>query len=211
MNNNKPSTINLTIRILLVFIFLVNGGSALYWSLLAVFIGNHIAGATLATVGFSIALWGVMKAAVQIPIARWLDHRQGESSDFYVILIGVLGAVVYSFAFLFITQVVQLYALMILIGIVDAFIMGAYYAIFSHHIDKNSQGFEWSLFSVGGVTISTAIWGCVGGWAAQQYGFSALFITAGILNIIATLLLILLYPQMKILRKPSHHKSVIVE
>ena len=57
----------------------------------------------------------------------------------------------------------ELNLIQIFAGVGDACLMAAYYAIFSHHIDKNSEGFEWSLFNVGGLTIAMAIGGILGG------------------------------------------------
>ena len=104
-----------------------------------------------------------------------------------------------------------MYTLEVLTGIGDACTMAAYYAIFSHHIDRNSEGFEWSLLSVGGLTISTAVGGVIGGFVSQRFGFSTVFIGAGLLNIIGVLLLVLLYPYIKILRKSRHYKTIVHE
>jgi hypothetical protein len=43
---------------------------------------------------------------------------------------------------------------------------------------------------------------------AEKFGFHSLFIFAGILNIIGTIMLISLYPYIKILRRPEHHKTL---
>ena len=99
----------------------------------------------------------------------------------------------------------------ILSGLGDACTFAAYYAIFSHHIDKNSEGFEWSLLSVGGLTVSTAIGGIIGGFVSQKFGFSAVFVCAGVLNIIGLFFLTLLYPYIKILRKSRHYKTVTIK
>jgi len=202
------SFINKTIKILLLFLFAINTGAALYMPFFAIFVTKYIVGATLVTIGVSSALYSITKSLVQIPTAKRLDAHPGEKDDFFIIICGAICGIIYSFAFLFINHIWQLNLVQIFAGIGDACTMAAYYAIFSHHIDKESQGFEWSLFSVGGMTISAAIGGLIGGLIAEKFGFHSLFIFAGILNIIGTIMLISLYPYIKILRRPEHHKTL---
>ena len=177
----------------------------------AVFITQNIIGATLATVGIAVAIYSVTKSFIQVPLAKRLDSQAGEKDDFFIIFLGGIIGAIYSFGFIFIHQITQLYLLEIISGVGDACTMAAYYAIFSHHIDKNSEGFEWSLLSVGGLTMSTAVGGIIGGFVSQRFGFPTVFIGAGILNIIGLFVLILLYPYVKILRKSKHHKTIVHE
>ncbi|HEU5114230.1 MAG TPA: MFS transporter [Candidatus Paceibacterota bacterium] len=200
--------VNKAIRILLLFLFVVNTASALWGPLFAVFVTGHIAGATLATVGIMAAIYSVTKSVIQLSVARRLDKRPGESDDFAAILLGSLLSTFASFTILGVNKIWQIVFLQILWGIADAFTMAAFYAIFSHHIDRESEGFEWSLFSVGGITVAAALGGLVGGLMAQVYGFPAIFITSGILNAIGFILLLSLYPHIKILRKSEDYKAL---
>lgn len=192
--------VNKTIQILLVFIFMANAACAFYGPLLAIYITNQVVNATLITVGIGVAFYSITKALFQVPLARFLDLRVGEKDDFLVIFMGILLAIVYSFSYLFIHQPWQLYSLQVVAGIADACLMAAYFAFFSHHIDRKSQAFEWSLYS-GGVTLSIAGGGLVGALVAQLYGFSAVFILAGTLNIIALFFILFLYPHIKVIPK----------
>jgi|SRR3989344_919133 len=200
--------INRTIQLLLLFLFLFNAAATFYMPILAVFITASIANARLSTVGIALAIYAIVKSVFQLPLAKWLDRRPGEKSDFLMLLTGSVLATLYAFGYLFISTVPHLYVLQIMSGIADACIFAAYYAIFSHHIDKESQGFEWSLFSVGGLTVSAAIGALIGGFVAENFGFRVLFISVGIIDAIATLLLILLYPLLKILRAQYHYKTI---
>ena len=179
--------------------------------LMAVFITQNIIGATLATVGIAVAIYAVTKSLIQVPLAKRLDSQAGEKDDFFIIFLGGIIGAIYSFGFLFTHQITQLYILEIISGLGDACTMAAYYAIFSHHIDKNSEGFEWSLFSVGGLGLSSALGGVVGGFVSQRFGFPTVFIAAGLLNIVGVFILILLYPYIKILRKSRHYKTIVHE
>ena len=203
--------INTAIKTLLIFVFLFNIAAGLYMPIIAIYVTQHIVGATLTVLGISIAIYSIVKSIFQIPIARRLDIQKGEKDDFFVLLFGILMAILYSLGFIFIKSTWQLYILEIFIGIADACIMASYYAIFSHHIDKDSQGFEWSLFSVGGLTISAAIGGMAGGFIATNFGFDTVFILSAIFNSLAAAMLIILFPYIKDFRQAIHRGKLKID
>lgn len=206
----NPAGINSAIKILLLFIFLFNLSASLYVPIIAFYITGHIPFATLTVLGISLAIYSVTKSIFQIPIAKRLDSQKGERDDFYFMLVGIFLAILYCLSFMVITTVTHLYVVEVLVGIADACIMASFYAIFSHHIDKDSQGFEWSLFSVGGMTVSAAIGGVIGGYVATEYGFATVFVFAALFNALAMVLLLLLFPYVKNFRLPSHYKKLKV-
>jgi MFS family permease len=193
--------VNKAIQILLGYLFLANGGASLFAPVMAIFIMGNIQGANIATAGFAIAIYSIVKSIVQIPTAKRIDQKKGEKDDFYVMMTGALCGTLFIFSLIFISEVWQLYILEILSGIADGLLMAAYYGIFSRHVDVDSQGFEWSLFSVWGLTISTAIGGAVGGLLIKSFGFITVFLAAGTLCALATILLFLLYPYLDGIRK----------
>ena len=201
MEPNIQLAVNRAIQILLIFLFIVNVGEGLFFPILAVFITGSIAGATLKTIGFAVAFYAIAKSILQVPLAKRIDKQVGEKDDFYVMMAGSIIGIIYAFGFIFINLQWHLYLLSVIGGIGAACLMAAYYGIFARHVDKGSEGFEWSLFSVGGLTISAAIGGAIGGVFADAFGFKALFATAGILNIIGAVLLLFLYPYLDGFRK----------
>lgn len=194
---NKQLRLNKVVQILLLFLFVTNVSGGLFSPILAVFVTNFILGATLKTVGFAMALFAITKSIIQIPLARRLDKKIGEKDDFYVMLIGAIISIVYVFGFIFIKSQVHLYLLSIIGGIGAAFLLAAYYGIFARHVDRGIEGFEWSLYSAGGLTISIAIGGAIGGILADSFGFKIIFLIAGALSVLATILLLSLYPYLK--------------
>lgn len=189
--------INNIIRILLTYLFIVNVAEGLFTPFLAVFVTQSIIGATLATMGFATGIYALVKSIVQLPLARYIDKKPGEKNDYYTMLLGALISIVYAFGLTMVRNQWQLYLLFAAGGFGTACLMAAYYGIFSRHIDKNSQAFEWSLLSVGGLTAATAVGGIAGGIFIEAFGFNATFITAGVLNCIAAILLVFLYPRLK--------------
>lgn len=187
-------TVNRAVQILLLYLFFVVAAGALFAPIFAIFVKDYIAGATLGTVGFAIALYALAKSVLQIPLSRFLDRHKGERDDFYALIAGAAVAVLYPFMLLIISKVWHLYVLEIASGLGDAALMGAYYSLFARHVDKNAEGFEWSLFSVGGNTISSAIGAGLGGILADKFGFSPLFLVAGLVNLVVFFVLFSLYP-----------------
>lgn len=187
-------TVNRAVQILLIYLFFVVASGGLFAPIFAVFITGFIPGATLKTVGFALGLYAVAKSALQIPLARFLDSHKGERDDFYALMAGAAVAVVYPFALLWVSEAWHLYLLETFVGLGDAALMSAYYSLFARHVDKGAEGFEWSLFSVGGLTISSAIGGAVGGILGDVFGFRTLFMASGIINFLVFFILLRLYP-----------------
>ncbi|MDA1334468.1 MAG: MFS transporter [bacterium] len=196
-------SVNNVIKILLGFLFVLNVSDGLFTPIIAVFVGNTILGASLSTVGFSIAIYSISKSIVQIPVARWLDTQITERIDFYVLLTGVVIGIVFPLALIFTTTITMLYLLFALTCVGAACLMASFYALFNDHIDKDRASYEWSLFSVGGLTISSAIGGAVGGVIADYYGFKTLFLISAILYAVGGSILLFLYPHISKFRIPK--------
>lgn len=186
--------VNKAIKIMLVFLFTVQVSLYLFQPLLAVFITEFIPGATISVVGFAAAFVAVTKSIVQVPSARFLDKKVGERDDFYVMVAGSTLGTIATFAYLIVESIWQLFAVSMLAGVASGLLMSAYYSIFSHHVDGDAQGFEWSLFSAGGLTISSALGGALGGLLVEATSFKTTFFIAGVVSFISAVILLSLYP-----------------
>lgn len=187
-------TVNRAVQILLLYLFFVVTSMALFVPIFAVFVTDFVGGATLKTVGFALGLYAIAKSILQVPLARFLDKHSGEHDDFYALVAGAIIAVIYPFALLGVSKVWHLYVLETFVGFGDAALMAAYYSLFARHVDKGAEGFEWSLFSVGGLTISSAIGGAIGGILGDLFGFRVLFMASGIINFLVFFILLRLHP-----------------
>ncbi|MEK9175304.1 MAG: MFS transporter [Patescibacteria group bacterium] len=194
MKINIHLVVNRAVQILLLYLFFTVMAESLFAPILAVFITESINGATLKTVGFALALYAIAKSIVQVPLARYLDTHDGEKDDFYVLIVGAVFSALYPFAFLFVYEKWHLYLLEIFAGVSAAFLMAAYYSLFARHVDKKSEGLEWSLFSVWGLTVSSAVGAALGGWFVDLYGFAKLFLISGAINLVIIFILPMLYP-----------------
>ncbi len=176
----------------------------------AVFVLEDIAGATLKVIGFATAIYWLTKSVLQLPIARRLDKNHGEIDDYYSMVFGVFVVISAVFLYYFATKVWHVYALQFLIAIGDAFAVPPFYAIFTRHIDPNSEGFEWSLRSSFSFGAGSAISGALSGVLATAIGIRALFLVNGTMMLMGVIVLLFLKPYIKP-RTPTPVERVFIE
>jgi MFS family permease len=174
----------------------------------SVFIVEKIAGGTLITVGIAAAIYWILKSIVQIPISKYLDRTPGEKDDFMALVGGLLLAGFSAASFTLVKTPTELYFVEALHAIAFAFYGAAWPAIFSRHLDKDRFAFDWSLDSVT-VGVASGITGLLGGIIAETWGYTAVFMSAGVLSFIAAFVLIAA-PDL-ILPKPIRGEPTLVE
>ncbi|OHA03507.1 MAG: hypothetical protein A3J58_03285 [Candidatus Sungbacteria bacterium RIFCSPHIGHO2_02_FULL_52_23] len=201
--------LNQVILVIVMAYFVLTAAAGFLPPIYAVFITTQIAGATVASVGFAITVYWVTKSIVQLFVARFVDKNHGEIDDFYFMIAGgLLNALLISLYF-FATNILHVYLLQFFIGIADAMIIPPFYAIFTRHIDKGREGFEWALFSSFSVGAGSAFGAMLGGVLGASVGFRAVFPMVGILTFVATIMLVFLKPY--ILPKVPSGASRFVE
>ncbi|OHB22416.1 MAG: hypothetical protein A3J67_00065 [Parcubacteria group bacterium RIFCSPHIGHO2_02_FULL_48_10b] len=173
-------------------------GFGLIAPVFAVFIIDGLIGATLATVGFATALYWVPKAVFQIFVARYLDKTQGEKDDFYALVVGHIILAFVPFLYLFIRTPDQLYLVQMIMAVGGALAMPPWFAMFTKHIDKSRENYEWSINSSLSFGLGAGVLGAVGGIIAKYYGFDAVFVVAGAFAIASAMLLLPLYKYLSL-------------
>lgn len=176
----------------------------------AVFITQQIAGATVATVGFALTVYWLTKSILQLFVARLVDRNHGEIDDFYFMIAGGLINAALVTLYYFANQTWHVYTLSFLIGIGDALLVPPFYAIFTRHIDKGREGFEWALYSSFSLGAGSALGGALGGMLATIVGFRAIFPVIGMLTFLATIILLFLKPYI-LPRVQNGHPRIFVE
>ncbi len=155
----------------------------------SVFIVERIVGGTLITVGIAAAIYWILKSILQIPIAKYLDRTPGEKDDLIALIGGLLLAGISAMAFCVVRTANELYLVQALHALAFAFYSAAWPAMFSRHLDKDRFAFDWSLDSVT-VGVASGITGLLGGIVAETWGYTAVFLSAGVLSFIAAFVLI---------------------
>ncbi len=173
----------------------------------SVYIIRSIAGATLATVGISAAIYWLLKSALQIPIANHLDKNSGESDDFHFLIAGLFISALAAFSFILIDKPWELYLVQVVHAVAFALYVPSWSGIFSRHLDKNRMAFDWSLDSTA-VGLSMGVSVLLGGILANSFGFAGVFIAAAVFSMTAALVLIMA-PELILPRKNPEAPVVI--
>lgn len=184
------------IRVLITSDFLINSGLSVFAPVFAVFVTNQITDGTIEVVGFAVAIAQLVKASLQIPVARWLDKNHGEYDDFYSMVSGSIVIASTPFLYLFATTSWHIYAIQAWFGVGAALAVPPWYAIFTRHIDKMKENIEWSLESVA-IGISGAGAAALSGIIVTNYGFRAAFLIGGVFAVLGAIMQIRIYSDLR--------------
>lgn len=188
--------INHAVKVLIANDFLVNSGFSLFAPIFAIFVTGQIAGGTLATVGFAAAIAQITNSVLQIPIAQFLDRDHGEHDDFISLIAGGVIVAFVPFLYFFADTIRELYVIQFFYGVGAALAIPPWYGLFTRHIDKFHESFDWSvdsaLFGVAGATFAA-----VGGILAERVGFASVFILGGILACMGAVVQLLIFRDLK--------------
>ena len=158
----------------------------------AVFILNQIQGGNVKVIGFAAAIYWILKSLLQVPIGRYLDKNVGEKDDFYFVIGGYFLAVLVPLGYIFSSLPWHIYGLQALYAIAMGMAIPGWAAIFTRHIDKGKEAFEWSLESTA-MGLGAGITGAIGGILASKFGFNIVFILVAVGAFLGTLLLLTIY------------------
>ncbi|MEK9157778.1 MAG: MFS transporter, partial [Patescibacteria group bacterium] len=147
-------------------------------------------------IGFGAAIVQLCKVIVELPLSKILDKNHGEYDDFYSLMIGSTLIACVPFAYLFAHSIHHIYIIQAVYGVGIAFSVPPWYAIFSRHIDKMQESFEWTLDSVS-IGLAAAAAAAVGGMIAQKFGFNTVFIIGGVFAICGGLMQIMIFRDIK--------------
>lgn len=170
--------------------FFVNSAFASVAPIFAIFITRQIQGGDAAVAGFATASLWLTKGIFQLPIAKFLDRTDGENDDFKALFFGSVAMSAVPIMYLFVSLPWHLYLVQAFLGFCLSWVVPAWYALFTRHVDQFRISFEWSLDSVFSVSIATALASAFGGLVANRFGFDALFIFSSIFILVGAFLLL---------------------
>ena len=170
--------------------------------------GDTAEAATIA--GFAVAIYWGFKSVLQIPFGIYLDKHYGEKDDLYFVIIGNFLAAISVFGFIFSSEPWHIYLLKMIYAVGMAMNIPGWTAIFTRHIDKGKEAFEWATTGTF-VGIGAAVSGALGGLIANNFGFDILFVGVGIFVLFSALLPFLVYkdlvPRKEMLKKVPQTKT----
>jgi MFS family permease len=188
--------INHVIRSLVLGDFFINAGFSIFAPVFAIFVTRQISNGNIEVLGFAAAIVQITKVVFEIPVAAYLDRDHGEYDDFYSMIIGSILVAIIPFMYLIATTPNHLYIISVIYGIGTAFTVPPWNAIFSRHLDRTHENIEWSVESVG-IGIAGAGAAALSGILAQHFGFSFIFVIAGVLALIGASQQIRIYSDIR--------------
>lgn len=203
---NFFTPINKIIKVLILSEFIILSAFGFIAPIFALFITDKIHGGTIETVGFASAVYWLAAVLVRLPIARHVDKTKSEKDDFYFMIFGSVLISSVPFLYIISTEIWHIYAIQILYGLGYSLRLPGWYGMFTRHIDKGAEGYDWSVDSlVSG--IGAGVTAALGGILAARLGFDALFVLVGIVSIVGTATLTFLY----YIVKPDHGKDTTAD
>ena len=192
------NSINKVIKIFITSDLFLNWGWGLLGPVFAIFIVKNIAAGNVAQgaeiAGFAALTYWMVKSSLQIPVGKYLDKNHGEKDDFWFMVLGTFLVGLVPLGYLISSLPWHIYGLQALHGIAMALVVPSWSAMFTRHIDKGKEAFEWGTRStIIGFAIGIA--GAIGGILVAILGFKIIFIMVGTFSIISAALLLLIYKE----------------
>jgi MFS family permease len=158
-------------------------------------------GVEIAASAFSTYL--IVRVIFELVSGKYLAGT-GELEKFLITIMGMIIMSAAYIGFAFTQSVSSIFLYYGVIGIGLGIATPAKNSLFSSHLDKNKETFEWGLVDAS-VFIGMALSAVVGGFIANKYGFQLLFLVAAVVNLLGTIPYILYLHQEKkhLLERPA--------
>lgn len=191
--------INKIIKTLVLSDLFLNLGWGLLSPVFAIFILKNISVSSpekaAEVAGLAALFYWIPKSFFEIPIGIYLDKNHGEKDDFRFMFAGMLIISIVPIGFLFSHLPWHIYIWQVLHAVGMAMVLPSWLAIFTRHIDKDQEAFEWSLESTA-IGTGAGIAGGLSGIIASRFGFDSLFFFASGLTFLSTLILLIIRRKM---------------
>jgi len=198
-----PRLFNKVVKFLVASDFFLNLGWGLLSPVFALFIlqkitiGDPLKAAEVA--GLSALFYWIPKSLFQIPIGILLDKKHGERDDLRFMIIGTLLASIVPIGYIFSYEPWHIYFWQVVHAIAMALAIPSWLAIFTRHVDKGKEAFEWSFESTS-IGLGAGVAGGLGGIISGYLGFGMLFALMSGLNIISVILLLFIKKEVFVKR-----------
>lgn len=194
-----PKSINKVIKTLISSDVVLNIGWGLLGPIFAIFILKDIAigdvqeAAKIA--GFASLVYWLVKSFLQIPIGIYLDKSREEKDDFWFMVLGTFLSGFIPFGYLISSLPWHIYLCQIVYAIGMAMVIPSWSGIFTRHIDKGQEAFEWGLESTA-LGFGVGVAGAIGGLMVAIFGFKTVFLLVGSFTFLSVFLLLLIYKDL---------------
>lgn len=176
---------NRTIKLLMFSDIFVLTGFGLIEPILAIFLKENLVGGTIFAAGLASSIFWITKCLIQLPFSRYVDAHDDKIKW---LIIGTLLVSAVPFIYIFATDIKSIYIAQFIYGIGSGLAFPTWLGLWSTHLDKKHESFEWSLYST--LTgVGTAITATIGATIANFAGFQYTFMLVGLMTLIGCFLL----------------------
>ena len=176
---------NKTIKYLMLSDLCIMTGFGLIAPILAIFIKEDMQGGTIFAAGFATAVFIITKSIIQLPFSRYVDKHDDKLRW---LKIGTFGLSLVPIFYIFATTVGHIYVIETFHGLVSGLTFPTFLGIWSTHLDKGHESFEWSVYSTL-VGVGAAATAAIGGIFAQSIGFNLTFLLVAAFSFIGFFML----------------------
>ncbi len=182
---------NKVIKLLIISDIFVTTGFGLIDPILAIYIKEDLIGGTIFAAGLASMLFLLTKCLVQLPFSRYVDEHDNKISW---LIVGAFIIATVPFIYIFAKSIAYIYLAQVLYGLGSGLAYPTWLGLWSTHLDRKHESFEWSLYST--LTgLGTAGTAAIGSIIAQFIGFSYTFALVGIMSVFGCLILLKLEKQ----------------
>ena len=177
--------VNKVIEFLTLSDILMMSGWGLITPIIAVFFTEQVRGGSVALAGLASTVYFLTKSFMQIPVARFIDLRRGEWDDYWIMITGSLIISLSAFLYIFVRLPWHVVLVQMVYGLGGSLSYPSWLAIFTRHVDRKQEGFEWSLYYTT-TDLGAALTAGLGGLLAANFGYQLVFIIVGVASLWGT-------------------------
>ena len=182
--------VNRVVKFLILSDLLFLGSWSMVSPIFSIFVIGKVEGANLVIVGMVLGMYWLIKSILQIPVAEYLDNHDGETDDFYALLLSLTLAAVAAFILSLTGKLWQLFVAQFIYAVAMGLYVPSWSGLFSKHLDNKRFSFDWSLDSTV-VGLTSFVAALTSGILADKFGFSIVFFLVGILSLVSAIFLFL--------------------
>jgi predicted MFS family arabinose efflux permease len=149
----------------------------------AIFAANNITGGNTEVAASSFSAHLIVRVIFELISGRYLS-KSNDSQKFTMAIIGIILISMGYLGFAVTKNIASIFIFYGVVGMGLGIASPAKNCLFSSHLDKDKEVTEWSIYD-GFVFMGMAMSAAIGGFIANRYGFSFLFYTVAITNLIS--------------------------
>lgn len=158
-------------------------------------------GGTVLTAGIAGSLFMIVKSLVQLPLSRYVDRHNHKVQ---LLIVGTFVVSTIPFLYIMASHIYVIYLAQVLYGLGSALVYPTWPGMWSTHLDKHHESFEWSLYATS-VGIGAAVAGTLGAVFAQLFGFVVTFLLVGAFALCGCFILFALEKHEPVQKVPVKH------